>query len=163
MKNDELKNQIVIYETPDGKQRVDVRFENETAWLSQKRIAELFEVDRSVITKHLGNIFSTGELEEKAVCANFAHTAEDGKTYKTQFYNLDTIISIGYRVNSANATQFRIWATQRLREYIIKGFVLDDVRLKQGGHKSRYFEELLEKIRDIRSSAIFTLQRIISI
>ncbi|WP_232362721.1 virulence RhuM family protein [Desulfosudis oleivorans] len=114
-------------------------------------MSELFATDRSVITKHLRNIFNSGELEKDAVCAKFAHTAEDGKQYQAQFYNLDAIISVGYRVNSIRGTQFRIWATQRLREYIVKGFALNDERLKEpeGG---RYFEELLARIRDIRSS-----------
>ncbi|MFO0362902.1 MAG: virulence RhuM family protein, partial [Flavobacteriales bacterium] len=125
----------------------------ETFWLTQKRMAELFGVDRSVITKHLQNIFSTNELAEDSVCANFAHTAEDGKTYQTNFYNLDAIIAVGYRVNSKEATQFRIWATRTLREFIIKGFVLDDERLKQGQRFGKdYFDELLERIREIRAS-----------
>ena len=117
---------IILYNSPDGNVRVEVNYSDETFWLSQKHMAELFGVDRTVITKHLQNIFITNELEEVSVCAKFAHTAEDGKVYQTNFYNLDAIIAVGYRVNSKQATQFRIWATKTLREYIIKGFVLDD-------------------------------------
>lgn len=146
------QSQLLIYQTNDGRTRIDARFEGETVWLSQKLMAELFEVDRTVITKHLQNIFESGELAEKSVCAKFAHTAEDGKTYETLFYNLDAIIALGYRVNSRRATQFRIWATERLREYIVKGFAIDDERLAQGGSRARYFEELLQRVRDIRAS-----------
>ena len=114
-------------------------------------MAELFGVDRTVVTKHLKNIFSEEELSEKSVGAIFAHTAEDGKTYQTNFYNLDAIIAVGYRVNSYEATQFRIWAIQTLKEFIIKGFVMDDERLKNGTHFGKnYFDELLERIREIR-------------
>lgn len=126
---------------------------NETVWLSQKSIAQLYGVDRSVITKHLKNIFLSGELEEISVCAIFAHTADDGKKYDTQFYNLDAIISVGYCVNSAQATRFRIWAANTLKEYIIKGFVMDDERLKNGRYFGKdYFRELLERVRSIRAS-----------
>ena len=119
-------NDLLLYTTPDGGVKVDVIYAGETFWLSQKKMGELFGVDRSVITKHIQNVFIEGELEENSVCAFFAHTAADGKTYNTQFYNLDAIIAVGYRVNSQRATQFRIWATQTLKEFIIKGFVLDD-------------------------------------
>lgn len=142
---------IVIYQTEDGNTRIEVKMEHETVWLSQAQIATLFAVDRTVVTKHLGNIFKEGELDKDSVCANFAHTAEDGKTYQTQFYNLDAIISVGYRIKSAVATHFRRWATERLKEYIIKGFTMDDERLKQLGG-GRYWKELLDRIRDIRSS-----------
>lgn len=127
---------------------------DENVWLTQAKIAELFDVDRSVITKHLKNIFESGELQEDSVCANFAHTAADGKTYQTNFYNLDAIISVGYRVNSQRATHFRIWATQVLKEYIIKGFAMDDERLKNPNNifGQDYFEEQLARIRNIRSS-----------
>ncbi len=139
-------------------------YSGETFWLTQKRLAELFSVDRSVITKHLQNIFLTQELEEESVCAIFAHTAEDGKTYQTNFYNLDAIIAVGYRVNSIQATQFRIWATQTLREFIMKGFVLDDERLKQGKRFGKdYFDELLERIREIRASERRFYQKITDI
>ena len=158
------EGQILFYTTGAGDTKLDVLFSGETAWLTQKKMAELFEVDRSVITKHLRNIFSEGELAEKAVSAIFAHTAVDGKHYKTKFYNLDAIISVGYRVNSARATQFRIWATNTLREYIIKGFVLDDERLKNGRHFGKdYFDELLERIREIRASERRFYQKITDI
>lgn len=153
-KNLQLQSsEFLLYTTPDGKVHVDVFFKDETVWLTQKKMAELFGIDRSVITKHLKNIFESGELSEKSVSAKIAHTASDGKDYKTTFYNLDTIISVGYRVNSSLATQFRIWATQTLREYIIKGFAMDDERLKNGSHFGKdYFKELLERIRSIRAS-----------
>ncbi|MDR1182982.1 MAG: virulence RhuM family protein, partial [Bacteroidales bacterium] len=142
---------IVIYQTEDGNTRLEVKMEHDTIWLSQAQIAALFAVDRTVVTKHLGNIFEEGELDKDSVCAKFAHTAEDGKTYQTQFYNLDAIISVGYRIQSAIATHFRRWATERLKEYIIKGFTMDDERLKQLGG-GQYWKELLDRIRDIRSS-----------
>jgi hypothetical protein len=158
------EGQILFYTNGVGNIKLDVLFSGETAWLTQKKMAELFEVDRSVITKHLRNIFLEGELEEKAVSAIFAHTAVDGKHYKTKFYNLDAIISVGYRVNSAQATRFRIWATNTLREYIIKGFVLDDERLKNGRHFGKdYFDELLERIREIRASERRFYQKITDI
>lgn len=125
---------FVIFQTDEGKVNIDVFFAHDTLWLTQKIMGQLFEVDRSVITKHLKNIFDEGELEEKSVSANFAHTAKDAKKYITRFYSLDAIIAVGYRVNSKKATKFRIWATQILQEFIIKGFVLDDERLKQMGH-----------------------------
>ena len=145
-------NQIIIYQTADGRSRVDALFEGETAWLSQKQMAALFDKDRKTITEHIHNVFEEGELVEHSVCRKFQHTAEDGKAYGVNFYNLDVIISVGYRVKSQRGTQFRIWATQRLKEYIVKGFAMDDERLKQGGRRARYFEELLQRVRDIRSS-----------
>ena len=146
--------QFLIYNTPQEDIKVNVVMRDETIWLTQKAMAELFDADRSVITKHLKNIFQSGELEQSSVCAKFAHTATDGKTYNTNFYNLDAIISVGYRVNSAKATQFRIWATKTLKEFIQKGFVLDDERLKQGGQVfgKDYFRELLDRVRSIRAS-----------
>jgi hypothetical protein len=157
--------EFLLYTTPDGETRVECRFKDETIWLSQKLIAELFGAERSVVTKHLANIFKEGELEENSVCAKFAHTATDGKTYRSKFYNLDAIIAVGYRVNSHQATHFRIWATQILREFIIKGFAMDDERLKQGGavFGKDYFDELLERIRDIRSSERRFYQKITDI
>ena len=152
MKNNDQSSQIIIYQTEDGQTKIDVQFQDETVWLTQKLMAELFEVSVPTINEHLKNIFFTQELEEAAVIRNFRITAADGKEYDTKHYNLDSIIALGYRVNSKRATQFRIWTTQRLKEYIVKGFVLDDERLKQGGQKARYFEELLQRIRDIRSS-----------
>lgn len=146
--------QFLIYNTPQEDIKVDVVIRDETIWLTQKAVSELFSVERSVITKHLGNIFKEGELEENSVCANFAHTAKDGKNYNTNFYSLDAIISVGYRVNSTKATQFRIWATKVLKEYVIKGFVIDDERLKQGTSVfgKDYFRELLDRVRSIRAS-----------
>jgi len=152
MNNDNQSSKIIIYQTEDGQTKIDVQFQDETVWLTQKLMAELFEVSVSTINEHLKNIFFTQELEEKAVIRNFRITASDGKGYDTKHYNLDAVIALGYRVNSKRATQFRIWTTQKLKEYIVKGFVLDDERLKQGGQKARYFEELLQRVRDIRSS-----------
>lgn len=156
---------FILYTSANGDIRVDVFIKDETVWLTQKAIAELFGVDRTVITKHLKNIFESGELEENSVCAKNAHTAKDGKSYTTNFYNLDVIISVGYRVNSKQATQFRIWATKTLKEYIIKGFTLDDERLKQGGQifGKDYFDELLERIREIRASERRFYQKITDI
>jgi hypothetical protein len=147
-------NEILLYTTPNGKVKVEIYLQNETIWLTQQKIADLFGVDRTVVTKHLKNIFETNELDANSVSAKNAHTAADGKTYPTQFYNLDAIISVGYRVNSAQATAFRIWATDRLKEYIIKGFTMDDERLKNPKNifGKDYFEEQLARIRDIRSS-----------
>ena len=155
MRDEPLPNsEIILYQTEDGSTRVQCRFENETVWLTQAQMADLFQRERSVITKHIRNIFEEGELVEEAVCANYARTAADGKTYHTAAYNLDVIISVGYRVKSLRGTQFRIWTTQRLREYIVKGFTMDDERLKNPPGKGHidYFDELLERIRDIRSS-----------
>lgn len=150
MKQDKQTNPIIIYQDSANNPAINIRLENETLWLTQRQIAELFDKDRSVITKHIKNIFEEGELLENSVCAKIAHTANDGKTYETLYYNLDMIISVGYRVNSKRATQFRQWASKILKEYLIKGFVLDDERLK--GQKQDYFDELLERLRDIRSS-----------
>ena len=116
--------EFLLYQTEDGRTRLEVRFKDETVWLTQAQLSDLFQRERSVITKHIRNIFEEGELVEQAVCANYARTAADGKTYQTVYYNLDVIISVGYRVKSHRGTQFRIWATQRLREYIVKGFAL---------------------------------------
>jgi len=147
------KSELILYQTEDHRTRIEVRLENETVWLTQAQLAELFQRERSVITKHIRNIFEEGELVEEAVCANYAQTAADGKAYQTAYYNLDVIIAVGYRVKSHRGTQFRQWATQRLREYIVKGFVLDDERLKHPGPgRPDYFDELLERIRDIRAS-----------
>ncbi|MFN0173125.1 MAG: virulence RhuM family protein [Saprospiraceae bacterium] len=164
-------NEILLYTTPNGKVNVEIYLQNETIWLTQQKIAELFGVDRTVVTKHIGNIFKSGELNEQVVCANFAHTtphgAIKGKTQQTttRFYNLDVIISVGYRVNSSQATAFRIWATERLKEYIIKGFTMDDERLKNPNNifGKDYFEEQLARIRDIRSSERRFYQKITDI
>lgn len=156
---------FLLYTTPNGKVTVEIFLKDENIWLTQEKIAELFGVERSVVTKHLKNIFGSGELSESSVCANIAHTANDGKTYQTKFYNLDAIISVGYRVNSTQATHFRIWATQVLKEYIIKGFAMDDERLKDPRHifGKDYFEEQLARIRDIRSSERRFYQKITDI
>lgn len=145
---------FILYTTSNGDVKLNVLLQNESVWLTQKAIAELFGVQRPAITKHLLNIFESNELEESSVSSILEHTAADGKKYETKFYNLDAIISVGYRVNSSKATQFRIWATQILKEYIIKGFVLDDNRLKQGQTMfgKDYFKELLQRIRSIRAS-----------
>jgi hypothetical protein len=159
-----LSSDIILYTAETGDVKVEVIFSDETFWLNQKKLAELFKVDRSVITKHLKNIFTEKELDEKSVSAKIAHTAVDGKTYSVQFYNLDAIIAVGYRVNSFQATQFRIWATKTLREFMIKGFVLDDERLKQGNRFGKdYFDELLERIREIRASERRFYQKITDI
>lgn len=145
---------MLLYNTPKGGVKVEIYLQNENIWLTQQKIADLFGVQRPAVTKHLRNIFDTGELIEEAVCSKMEHTASDGKIYSTQFYNLDAIISVGYRVNSTQATAFRIWATERLKEFIIKGFTMDDERLKNPTNVfgKDYFEEQLERIRDIRSS-----------
>ncbi|MBC8017750.1 MAG: virulence RhuM family protein [Verrucomicrobia bacterium] len=142
---------FLLYQTEDGKTRIEAKFQGETVWLSLNQMVDLFQRDKSVVSKHIRNVFDEGELRREAVVANFATTASDGKTYQVDHYNLDVIISVGYRVKSHRGTQFRIWATQRLREYIIKGFAMDDQRFKQGGG-GNYFDELLARIRDIRSS-----------
>lgn len=143
--------EFLLYQTEDGRTRVEVRVEHETVWLTQKQMAELFQKDVRTVSEHIGNIFEEAELQPDSVVRNFRITAADGKQYDTRHYSLDVIISVGYRVKSLRGTQFRIWATQRLREYIVKGFTMDDERLKAsaGGN---YFEELLNRIRDIRSS-----------
>jgi len=158
-------NEILLYTTPNGNVKVEIFIKDETVWLTQQKIAELFGVHRTVATKHIKNIFSENELKEASVCAIFAHTAGDGKKYNTQYYNLDAIISVGYRVSSSRATAFRIWATERLREYIIKGFTMDDERLKNPHNifGKDYFEEQLARIRDIRSSERRFYQKITDI
>lgn len=144
---------IIFYSSPEGDIKVEVHYNDETFWLTQKRMAALFGVEINTINYHLKEIFKSSELKEEAVIRKIRITAEDGKNYLTNFYNLDAIIAVGYRVNSFNATQFRIWATKVLREFIIKGFVLDDGRLKQGEKFGKdYFDELLERIREIRAS-----------
>ncbi len=145
--------ETIFYQGDEGAERIEVIVGDETLWASQKSMAQSFDVNRQAITKHLKNIFESGELDENSVCSILEHTASDGKNYKTKFYNLDAIIAVGYRVNSLKATRFRQWATNVLKEYMIKGFVLDDERLKKGTRfDKKYFDELLERIRDIRSS-----------
>ena len=156
--------EIILYSSEDGQVKVEVVFQDETVWLSQKKMAELFNVEVHTINYHLKEIFSSSELDEKSVIRKIRITATDGKNYLTNFYNLDAIIAVGYRVNSYQATQFRIWATKVLREYIIKGFALDDKRLKNGLHLGKdYFDELLDRIREIRASERRFYQKITDI
>ncbi len=145
------QSNIIMYTTEDGTIKIEVTFDHDTVWLSIDQMAELFQRDKSVIGKHIRNIFKEGELLKESVWAKFAYTASDGKTYQVDYYNLDVIISVGYRVKSLRGTQFRIWATSILKEYMKKGFALDDDRLKNLGG-GNYFDELLNRIRDIRSS-----------
>jgi len=160
---DEL-TEFLLYTTPNAEIKVETYLHDESLWLPQKRIAELFSVNVPAISKHLKNIFEDGELEEDAVVSILETTAEDGKNYKTKFYNLDAILSVGYRVNSSQATQFRIWATKILKEYIIKGFAMDDDRLKNGQYFGKdYFKELLERVRSIRASERRIYQQITDI
>jgi len=155
---------FVIFQTNNGKVNIDVLFQDETIWLTQKRIADLFEKGRSTITEHLKKVFADGELVEDSVCRDFRHTAEDGKQYITKYYNLRAITAVGYRVNSQRAIEFRKWATEILHEYIIKGFAMDDERLKQMRHFGiDYFEEMLERIREIRLSERRLYQKITDI
>lgn len=145
------ETELVIYRSDDGTVKIDVRMEDETVWLSQAQMVELFQTTKQNISLHIGNCFKEGELEPVAVVKEYLTTAQDGKKYKTKYYNLDVIISVGYRVKSLRGTQFRIWATERLREYLIKGFTMNDDLLKKAGG-GNYWHELLERIRDIRSS-----------
>jgi hypothetical protein len=154
MSNAIKESDFIFYTGQDGKVHAQVILGSETVWVNQQNMSEVFGVQRPAITKHLQNIFLEGELVEDSVCSILEHTATDGKVYKTKFYNLDAIIAVGYRVNSYKATQFRIWATRILKEYLIKGFAMDDERLKQGNRLfgKDYFKELLERIREIRAS-----------
>lgn len=145
------RGEIIIYQTEDGLTKINVNLQNETVWLSLDQMAELFQRDKSTISRHIKNIFNEGELSKNSVVANYATTASDGKNYQVEYYNLDVIISVGYRVKSFRGTQFRIWANSVLKEYIIKGFAMDDERLK-GNSGGDYWKELLDRIRDIRSS-----------
>ena len=147
----ENKTNLIMYTTEDGVTKIQATFDNDTVWLSIDQMAELFQRDKSTISRHIKNIFEEGEYISDSVVANFATTAKDGKTYQVEYYNLDVIISVGYRVKSLRGTQFRIWAMQILKEYMQKGFALDDKRLKELGG-GNYFDELLDRIRDIRSS-----------
>lgn len=158
----ENKGEILLYQSEDGTVKIDVRLENESVWLNQYQLELLFQTDRTSITKHIKKIFESGELDENATCAKIAQVQKEGKrtvTRHIEFYNIDMIISVGYRVQSHVATKFRIWATQRLKEYIIKGFALDDERMKAAG-QIRYFDELQERIRDIRSSERVFYQKV---
>ena len=149
--NEQNNSEMMIYTTEDGLTKIETTFDGDTVWLSIDQMAELFQRDKSTISRHVKNIFTEGELKREAVVANFATTAADGKTYQVDYYNLDVIISVGYRVKSQRGVQFRIWATGILKEYMRKGFALDDERLKNLGGGG-YFKELLERIRDIRAS-----------
>ncbi|MCF3110987.1 virulence RhuM family protein [Niabella sp. CC-SYL272] len=146
-----MESEILIYQTEGGDTRIEVRLESEDVWLSQTQMCTLYQKSKSSISEHLTDIFKTGELDEDSVVRKYRTTAADGKMYNTKFYNLDVIISVGYRVDSHRGIQFRKWATQRLKEYLIKGFTLDDERLKSG-NQPNYFQELLDRIRDIRST-----------
>lgn len=160
-----MNSEILIYQNNEGNIKIDVRLEDETVWLTQAQMAEMFNKGRSTITEHIQNVFDEGELDEKVVCRNFRHTTQhgaiEGKTQEkdVKFYNLDVIISVGYRVKSLQGTQFRIWATKRLKEYIVKGFALNDDRFKSGTSMN-YFNELQERIREIRISEKFFYQKI---
>ena len=144
-------SEIIIYQTEDGQTKIDVKLEDETVWLTQAQLCELYQTSKSNISEHIKHIFEEGELEENSVVRKFRTTAADGKNYNIIHYNLDMIISLGYRVKSKIATNFRRWATERLKEYMIKGFTMDDERLKENGG-GNYWKELLDRIRDIRSS-----------
>ena len=163
MKKEIKKPQIIIYQTIGDEQKIHVRIEDENVWLTQKLIAELFNVSVPTVNEHLKNIFEDGELDKNSVIRNFLITATDGKDYNTKHYNLDVILAIGYCVRSDRGTQFRKWATERLREYLIKGFTMDDERLKQCGGRARYFQELLQRVRDIRSSERMFYQKVTDI
>ena len=149
--SDIVGNEILIYQTEDGRTKIDVKFEDETVWLTQAQLCELYQTSKSNISEHIKHIFEEEELDEESVVRKFRTTAADGKSYNTIHYNLDMIISLGYRVKSKIATNFRRWATERLKEYMIKGFTMDDERLKNLGG-GNYWKELLERIRDIHSS-----------
>ena len=146
-----MSENIILFKTDDGQIKLDVKFEDETVWLTQAQMVELYQSSKANVSEHIKHIFADGELSENSVVRKFRTTAADGKNYETTFYNLDMIISLGYRIKSLTATKFRIWATQRLKEYIIKGFTLDDDRLKELGGGG-YWKELIERIRDIRAS-----------
>ena len=159
-----IENEILLYTTKDGDVKVDVLYNDNNMWLTQKKMAMLFDVQTPAINKHLKNIFETGELQEKAVISILETTAADGKKYQTQFYNLEAIIAVGYRVNSERGTAFRVWATDKLKQYISKGFAIDSARFKKGSKfDSGFFDELLEEIRDIRASERMAYQKITDI
>ena len=162
MQNSSPDSSLILYQTEDGQTRIEVRLLDETVWLSQAQLCELFDKDKRTISEHIQNIFNEGELSQESVVRNFRTTATDGKNYQVLHYNLDVIISVGYRVSSHRGTQFRIWATARLKEYIVKGFALDDERLKQSGG-GNYFNELLARIRDIRSSEKIFWRKVLDI
>lgn len=154
-----MNSEILLYQTEKGNTKIEVVLENDTVWLNQSQMVELFQTTKQNISLHIKNIFKEGELVGDSVVKEYLTTAKDGKRYKVKYFNLDVIISVGYRVKSHRGTQFRIWATQQLREFLIKGFVLDDERLKSG-NQMNYFDELLERIRDIRSSERIFYQKV---
>ena len=156
------KGQFLLYQTPDGDSQIEVKLQNDTVWLSLDQMAELFQRNKSTISRHIKNVLEDGELEEKSVVAFFATTAADSKTYSVAYYNLDMIISVGYRVHSYRGVQFRIWATKVLKEYIVKGFAMNDDLLKRAG-EGNYFDELLARIRDIRSSEKVFYRKVLEI
>lgn len=156
------KGQFLLYQTPDGDSQIEVKLQNDTVWLSLDQMAELFQRNKSTISRHVKNVLEDGELEEKSVVAFFATTATDSKTYSVTYYNLDMIISVGYRVHSYRGVQFRIWATKVLKEYIVKGFAMNDDLLKRAGG-GNYFDELLARIRDIRSSEKVFYRKVLEI
>lgn len=156
------KGQFLLYQTPDGDSQIEVKLQNDTVWLSLDQMAELFQRNKSTISRHIKNVLEDGELEEKSVVAFFATTASDNKTYSVAYYNLDMIISVGYRVHSYRGVQFRIWATKVLKEYIVKGFAMNDDLLKRAGG-GNYFDELLARIRDIRSSEKVFYRKVLEI
>lgn len=156
------KGQFLLYQTPDGDSQIEVKLQNDTVWLSLDQMAELFQRNKSTISRHVKNVLEDGELEEKSVVAFFATTATDGKKYSVAYYNLDMIISVGYRVRSYRGVQFRIWATKILKEYIVKGFAMNDDLLKRAGG-GNYFDELLARIRDIRSSEKVFYRKVLEI
>lgn len=158
----EDKGQILLYQTPDGDSRIEVRLQGETVWLNLDQMAELFQRNKSTISRHIKNVFEEGELDEHSVVAFFATTARDGKNYNVEYFNLDMIISVGYRVHSYRGVQFRMWATGVLKEYIVKGFALNDDLLKRAGG-GNYFDELLARIRDIRSSEKVFYRKVLEI
>lgn len=156
------KGQFLLYQTPDGDSQIEVKLQNDTVWLALDQMAELFQRNKSTISRHIKNVLEDGELEEKSVVAFFATTAADSKTYSVAYYNLDMIISVGYRVHSYRGVQFRIWATKVLKEYIVKGFAMNDDLLKRAG-EGNYFDELLARIRDIRSSEKVFYRKVLEI
>jgi hypothetical protein len=157
-------NELILYTSAEGNVKVEVHFANDSFWLTQKAMSSLFGVAVPAISKHLKNIFETNELDQHSVISKMETTASDGKNYNTTYYHLKAVLAVGYRVNSAEATQFRIWATNTLQEYVVKGFVMDDERLKSGKHFSKdYFDEMLERIREIRSSERRFYQKITDI
>jgi len=160
MQHEKPSGEFLLYQSDDNKLRIQVRMDDDTVWLSQAEMVELFQSSKSNISEHIKRIFSEGELNEASVVRKFRTTASDGKNYDVTYYNLDVIISVGYRVKSLRGTQFRIWASERLREYLIKGFTMNDELMKQGGG---YFEELLERIRDIRSSEKVFYRKVLEI